>query len=486
MMSHAILTVEEMTRADELAIRSGVSGETLMEAAGAAVAAEVMRLSPPCPVTVLCGPGNNGGDGFVAARHLADCGYAVRLALAGDVARLKGDAATMQARWSGPILAPDMDVLDGAHVVVDALFGAGLSRPLDGAVAALIEEVTRRSLKVVAVDVPSGVDGNSGRVLGVAAQALSTVTFFRRKPAHLLLPGRLICGEVVLAQIGIPDAVLATILPQTALNDPSLWLSHFPWPRADGHKYSRGHALVVGGETMTGAAMLAARAARRVGAGLVTVAAPTPSLNVYRCGDPGNIVQSLDDFPALLADPRRNAVLLGPGGGSNEAMRRLSALALGAGKACVLDADALTAFAGQPKRLFDDLSLRALLTPHDGEFRRLFPHMSGSRLERARDAARTTGAIILLKGADTVIAHPDGRALINANAPPALATAGSGDVLAGMAVGLMAAGMVTFEAAAAAVWLHGRAASAFGPGLIAEDIAEQLPKVLSSLKSGRQ
>ncbi|MCR6631747.1 MAG: NAD(P)H-hydrate dehydratase [Magnetospirillum sp.] len=480
-MGPEVLSVAEMYRADALAVAGGVTGEQLMEAAGHAVAREVRRRFPPCRVAILCGPGNNGGDGFVAARLLERAGYPVRLALLGDVVNLKGDAARMAGRWRGRVEPLTPAVLDGAGVVVDALFGAGLARPPGGAAAEVIAELGLLLLPVIAVDVPSGVDGDTGAILGDAPDAVATVTFFRKKPGHLLLPGRLKCGEVVVADIGIPDTVLAEVEPPVAENAPSLWAKAFPWPRADGHKYARGHVVVVGGAAMTGAARLAARAARRVGAGLATIAAPPEALAVYRAGDPGTIVVSLDDYAALLGDPRKNAVVLGPGGGTGEPMRARVLAALKAGKAAVLDADALTSFADAPRELFKALSANAVLTPHDGEFARLFGKAGGSRLERARQAAGRAGAVVLLKGADTVVAHPDGRAVINANAPPFLATAGSGDVLAGLIGGLLAAGMDAFDGAACGVWLHGAAAASVGPGLIAEDLADALPRVLAHL-----
>lgn len=480
-MSCEVLSVAEMYRADALAVAGGVPGERLMEAAGHAVARELRRRFPPCRVAILCGPGNNGGDGFVVARLLRRAGYAVRLALLGDVANLKGDAALMAERWAGGVepLAPT--VLDRADVVVDALFGAGLARPLDGVAAEIIAEIARRRLPVIAVDVPSGVDGDTGAVLGSAPQAVATITFFRKKPGHLLLPGRLLCGAVVVADIGIPAAVLEEVEPPLAENGPALWRDRFPWPRADGHKYARGHVVVVGGAAMTGAARLAARAARRVGAGLATIAAPAEALAIHGAGDPGTIVASLDDYAGLLADGRKNALVLGPGGGAGGALRERVLAALKAGKAMVLDADALTSFADSPRELFKALSASVVLTPHDGEFARLFGTSEGSRLERARQAAKRAGAVVLLKGADTVVAHPDGRAVINANAPPWLATAGSGDVLAGLIGGLLAAGMDGFDAAACGAWLHGAAAARVGPGLIAEDLAEALPAVLAGL-----
>ncbi|CAO3446816.1 NAD(P)H-hydrate epimerase (EC 5.1.99.6) / ADP-dependent (S)-NAD(P)H-hydrate dehydratase (EC 4.2.1.136) [Azospirillum argentinense] len=483
-----LLSVAEMYRADALTMAGGVPGPVLMEAAGAAVVRAVCERWAPHPTVVLCGPGNNGGDGFVIARLLLEAGWPVRLALLGSRSALRGDAAVAAGRWTGPVEAADPWLLEGNPLVIDALFGAGLARPLDGMAKEVVEAMAGRT--VVAVDVPSGLHGDSGQVMGVAPQAALTVTFFRRKPGHLLLPGRALCGEVVVADIGIPDTVLDAIAPQILVNGPDLWRQRYPWPRLDAHKYARGHAVVLGGARMTGAARLSARGALRAGAGLVTVACPPDSVPIYAVGSPSLIVTDVADgaaFEALLADPRKNAVLLGPGAGVGADTRGHALAALGAGKACVLDADALTSFAESPDDLLDRLNARCLLTPHEGEFARVFPDIAaqeGGKLTRARAAAARCSAVVLLKGADTVVAAPDGRAVINANAPADLATAGSGDVLAGIALGLIAQGMDTFDAACAAVWLHGEAANAFGPGLIAEDLPDALPGVLRRLKAG--
>jgi NAD(P)H-hydrate epimerase len=485
---HALLTPQQMGEADRLAIAGGVAGTVLMERAGRAVADAVSRRWPPRPVTVLCGPGNNGGDGFVAARILAERGWTVRLALLGTREALKGDAAWAASLWQGRVEALSEATLDGAGLVIDALFGAGLARPIDGIAAAVIAALNQRRLPVVAVDVPSGIDGGSGEVRGIAPKATLTVTFFRRKPGHALLPGRLHCGETLVAPIGIAAAALAAIAPNTAANDPAWWLDRLPFPGAVDHKYSRGHALVAGGPVMTGAARLAARSAARIGAGLVTVAAPEPAFPIYAASLTGVIVlpvAGIGDFQALLADPRRNAVLVGPGAGIGPDTRDKALAVLAAGKQAVLDADALTAFATRPAELFSAIRTPCVLTPHEGEFARMFD-ASGNKLDRARRAAKASGAVIVLKGADTVIADPDGCAAVNENAPPELATAGSGDVLAGIVLGLLAQGMPTFEAAAAAVWLHGAAASEFGTGLVAEDLVDTLPVILVRLKQRAQ
>jgi len=299
------------------------------------------------------------------------------------------------------------------------------------------------------------VAGDDGAVLGgVAMAAHLTVTFFRKKPGHLLLPGRALCGEVAVADIGIPDAALEEIGPTVAENHPALWAGRLPRRHLGSHKYDFGHAVIVGGAVLTGAARLAARAALRVGAGLVSLACPPATVAVYAQASPSVItlpMASIADFRILLSDPRKNAVLIGPGAGVSAATRRQVEAALGAGKAVVLDADALTCFADRPRELFQALSGRCVLTPHEGEFARLF-RGQGDKLARARAAAAQSGAAILLKGADTVIAAADGRAAINGNAPPTLATAGSGDVLSGFALGLMAQGLPGFDAACAASW----------------------------------
>lgn len=475
-----LLTTSEMAAADRAAMAAGVSGPVLMEAAGWQVARAIRRRLTPRPVAVLCGPGNNGGDGFVVARLLQRWGWPVRLALLGAVERLKGDAAVMAARWHGPVHSLDLEILDGAPLVVDALFGAGLQRPLEGVARSMVEEINRRRLAVVAVDLPSGLDGDTGQVLGAVAEALFTVTFFRPKPGHLLMPGQLSCGDLLVGDIGIPETVLGPIAPRTFVNDPALWSSRLPRPRPLGNKYDRGHLLVAGGGRMTGAARLAALAGRRAGAGLVTIAAPAEALAVYRGDSPGTIVESMDAWDDLLADRRRNAVVAGPGLGVGDEARRLVLSALAAGKACVIDADALTSFAADPAALWL-AGGSPVVTPHDGEFVRLFAH-SGDRLTRARRAAADSGAVVVLKGPDSVVAAPDGRAAIAANGPPGLATAGSGDVLAGVIGGLLAQGMAPFEAAAAAVWIQGAAAAIRGAGLIAEDLIDSLPAVLAILE----
>ena len=481
-----LLSVEQMYAADRAAMSAGVSGEVLMEAAGRHVAEAILERFGVRRTAILCGPGNNGGDGFVIARHLKKAGAKVQLALLGDKAKLRGDAAAMAKRWRGGVLPLSLDVLDGADLVVDALFGAGLAREIDGMPRQVLQEAESRQLPIIAVDTPSGVHGDSGAVLGYAPSATLTVTFFRPKSGHLLYPGRARCGELRVVDIGIPEQVLDRIKPQTRRNDPTNWLPAWPPLSPEGHKYSRGHAVVLsGGAGKTGAARLAATAALRVGAGLVTVASPRQAVAENAAQLTAVMIdpwRDLAGFRRIIDDPRRNAVCLGPGAGVGKTLQDNVLAALDLGKATVLDADAITAFAKARTKLFRKLHENCILTPHAGEFGRLFDS-KGDKVQRTQRAAERCGAIVLLKGPDTVIAAPDGRAVINTNAPPELASAGSGDVLAGLCTGLLAQGVPAFEAAAAACWLHGEAARRVGPGLIAEDLAPALPAVLSDLRN---
>lgn len=482
-----LLGVDEMGAADRAAVAGGVPIQALMESAGRAVVAALVRRWAPQPVAVLCGPGNNGGDGFVVAIELAAQGWPVTLATTRPLADYAGAAGYHGRRWGGPVQAVAPAALAGARLVVDALYGAGLNRPLDGAAAATLRAAQRAALPIIAVDVPSGVHGDDGSVCGVAVPAALTVSFFRAKPGHYLMPGRALCGALVIADIGIPAGVLGAIRPLRRLNAPALWRAALPRLARAGHKYDRGHLLVVGGP-MTGAARLVARGGRRIGAGLTTIACAPEQQAIHATDQPGTMVRAvpglgegaIEGLAAVLADRRFRALVIGPGAGTGPSTRRLVEVALGFGRATVLDADGLSAFAGAADALAGAIAGPTVLTPHAGEFARLFPG-AGSRLARARAAAAQVGATVLLKGPDSVIAHPDGRVAINANAPPQLATAGAGDVLAGFIGGLLAQGMAPFEAAAAGAWLHGAAAAQFGLGLIAEDLPELLPAILRDL-----
>ena len=442
-MSAEILTVEEMYAADRYAAEHGVPSLTLMENAGRAVTDEICKRWEPRPTAVLCGPGNNGGDGFVVARVLKDRNWDVRVETLVDRSALKGDAAAMAARWDGKT---HRLTLGSSNVAlhVDALFGAGLSRPLDGEAKRFADWSVKYRASVAAIDVPSGVHGDTGRGLDShTVHAALTVTFFRKKPAHVLMSGSQLCGEVVVADIGIPDSAIRG--PKLFENSPSLW--DFPWPKADGHKYARGHCVVISGPAhATGAARLAARGALRIGAGLVSVASPPDAMPINAAALTAIMVKPFSGAAGLadlLTDKRFNSVVVGPGCGVGRATQELVAAVLESGAAVVLDADALTSFQDDSAELFRLLRQPAILTPHEGEFERLFTGVlakSQNKIEAARTAAAAAGCTVLLKGADTVIAAPDGLATVNTHAPPALATAGSGDVLAGLIGGLMAQG----------------------------------------------
>jgi hydroxyethylthiazole kinase-like uncharacterized protein yjeF len=477
----ALLSVAQMTEADRAAIAAGIPGSVLMQNAGEAVAREITRRWSPRAVTVLCGPGNNGGDGFVVAVALAQAGWPVRVATLGHRENLRGDARLHAARWSGSVETVTPAAIDGAALVVDALFGSGLSRALDGEVLATLGAVAQRAVPLVAVDVPSGVLGDTGESLG-ATPAACTVTFARKKRGHALLPGRELCGDIVVADIGIPAAALESLSIDCWENHPALWRAQLPQAKLSSNKYTRGHALLCGGYPMTGAARMAARAAARVGAGLTTVAVPEAAFSLYASTLTSIMVQPLapGGLARLLSDPRFTAFLIGPGAGVSDATRDNALALLRTARPVLLDADAISVFASKTAELAQAIRGPCVMTPHDGEFARLFDPR-GDKLTRARAAARQSGAVIVLKGADSVVAAADGRAIINTNAPASLATAGSGDVLGGLILGLLAQGMDAFLAAAAGVWMHGAAAAAFGPGLLAEDLPDLLPAVLRAL-----
>ncbi|MCF3933192.1 NAD(P)H-hydrate dehydratase [Acuticoccus sp. M5D2P5] len=467
-------TPYEMSLADRKTAEAGTSIATLMERAGYAVADLIAaEVGHGARIAVLAGPGDNGGDAFVAARILRERGYHVALV---DLAGEAGSDAARAARtaYRGPHIEPDGPEIDEAGVVIDGLFGGGLSRDIEGVFAALIERVNAADGRVFAIDLPSGIDGATGAVRGVAIRAHRTITFERRKPGHLLMPGRAHCGRVSVASIGIDPATIAELGCRTFANEPDLWKAARPTLAAAGHKYDRGHAIVLSGPmTQTGAARLSAMAALRAGAGLVTLASPGEALLVNACHLTTVMLAKVDDadeLGALLSDTRKNVVCLGPGLDPDEATRAKATAALASEAAVVLDAGAVTAFAGMAGALAEAIGTsRAVLTPHEGEFGRVFSK-DGDKLARARAAAEQSGAVIVLKGRDTVIAAPDGRAAINTNAPPYLATAGSGDVLCGIVTGFLAQGVPPFEAAAMAVFLHGETASRVGPALIADDL----------------
>jgi hydroxyethylthiazole kinase-like uncharacterized protein yjeF len=482
-----ILTTAQTSAADRAAVARGTPLFVLMQRAGEAVATEIMARWTPRPTLVLCGPGDNGGDGFVAAAKLAAAGWPIRVAALAEPSRMKGAAAEAAERWSGGVDILSSACVAGAALVIDALFGAGLSRPLAPEVEQTLRACQTAGAPIVAVDLPSGLNGDTGGALSFAATAALTVTFHRKKLAHVLEPGRELCGEVVVADIGLADPE-----PDWPLNEngPSLWRDLFPWPKTNIHKTERGRMAVVSGDAWsTGAARLAARAGLRIGAGLVTVLSPPDACAVNAAHLEAVMLKPFADRAELLrAADKSDVAVIGPGAGITPDTRlNLLALAV-AVPALVVDADIFSVFRDAPDALFKVLRPRDVMTPHAGEFERIFPGLlkaSAEKIGAARAAAQRAGAVVLLKGADTVVAAPDGRAVVNTNAAPWLATAGAGDTLAGFIAGLIAQGMDSFSAACAGAWIHAEIGRAFGPGLIAEDLPEGAPAVLRKLYLGR-
>ena len=489
-----LLTPEEMGNADHLAATLNREDSfKLMERAGQAIADIVLNDYRQCrTIAVLCGPGNNGGDGYMAAHILKSHGFEPTIFALGTP-RAGSDAEKAAALWGAKHLAFDnFSSPQDFDVVIDALYGAGLDRPLEQSLQEKLKRLNESGIPVIAVDLPSGVFGQNGAIKGEAVKASTTVTFFRLKPGHVCYPGRLQCGEIRLADIGIPEKVLETIKPTRFINFPSLWLKNWPELDYDTHKYRRGHAVVFSGhQSSTGAARLAAHAAARSGAGLVTIVSPEDALLVHEMHltsimlkEMGSDAEILD----FLENRKVRSVILGPAFGSLERALSIIKVVLLKSKifTLVLDADALTAMAGKGEEIFALIKqspVNVILTPHEGEFQRVFPsvaHMEDlSRIEKAAKAATVSGSVVVYKGADTIIASPDGRLAVNVNGTPFLATAGAGDVLSGIIGGLSAQKMLPFEAACAGAFLHARCAEHFGHGMIAEDIVSAIPLVLS-------
>ena len=475
-MGRPILTPQEMLAAEKAVIAGGTDSFELMQRAGDAVAEFVHANWPEGSIQVLCGPGGNGGDGFVAAAKLARLWRSVHVYCAVPVSELTGDAARAAKLWEGPVGTLEEAVEADHDLVLDGLFGGGLTRALEGTPAKLAE----RGGRVISIDVPSGICGLRARPLGPCFRAEGTITFAALRPAHVLRPGSVYCGNVLVADIGVPV--------QTKLmeNSPPLWLRLLPQPGMADHKHQRGHLKVLsGGISATGASRLAVRAGLRIGAGLATLLTPPDALAVNASqltavmiagvGSPGEVAEACDTASVVIA---------GPAAGITPATRANVEAILKSPARAVLDADALTVFETQREELFRRLRPTDLLTPHIGEFRRVFDDLldtATNKVEAVREAAKRAGCTVLLKGPDTVIANPDGGAVVNTHATRWLATAGAGDVLAGFAGGLMAQGVDTLAAASMATWMHGEAGRRVGAGLISEDLERLIPDILSML-----
>jgi hydroxyethylthiazole kinase-like uncharacterized protein yjeF len=458
-MRRSILTAGEMRSAEEAAIAAGTPVETLMERAGTAAAEAIRLFAGPMPALILCGPGNNGGDGYVVARALMEKGVDVRVAALAEPKSIAALAA--RGRWDGPVST--LSEAEVAPLLIDALFGTGLTRPLDDSVARRLCALAGQARIKVAIDLPSGVATDDGCVLSPVPDFDLTITFATLKPSHLLQPAARHMGRIVVADIGIEAASTLKVIGRPRLSAPG----------PDDHKYSRGYVAVLGGQ-MPGAAALTASAALRGGAGYVRLAA-----DEIISGLPHAVVQSRDGGEGILKDRRVGALALGPGLGKGEKASALLDAALGSSVPLVLDADVLTLIAGRGLQALHKVSQMPILTPHEGEFARLFDYRSGGKVERARRAAAEAKAVIVYKGPDTMVAAPDGRAAIAAGGSHWLATAGTGDVLTGVIAAMRARGLEAYEAACAGVWLHKRAAELAGPGLIADDLLDHLPIALA-------
>ncbi len=467
-VKNELLTAKEIRLAEKNVIAEGISEKELMERAGGGVVDVIVKHFSPRPTLIFCGPGKNGGDGKVVARLLKEKGWPV-------------ESITLN-----PL--PSQDVLQSAlrqtELIVDGLLGTGLSHPLEGDILKLVKLINASGKPVVSIDIPTGIDINSGTCEGDAIRATYSVTFFRARPGHYLLPGRIYTGKLYVKDIGIPDKFLPPITYY--LNTPSLWEASLKVPQPSDHKYTRGGCLVVGNGCMPGAVRLASLAARRVGAGLVRLMCKVDEYPIFATIAWGEIVTPVttaQEFFDWTTNNRFNALLWGAGALPMESTREQALLLLSSKKPCVLDGGALSSFEGKTSDLTSHLHENVILTPHEGEFQRLFPHLAflKNKAEKAQKAAVEAGAVIVLKGYDTIIASPQGEIIINANAPATLATAGTGDVLAGLMVGLLAQGVPPFQAAAAGVWIHGEAASRKGLGLIAEDLPGEIPTVLQLL-----
>lgn len=482
----AILTAEEMRKAEVRAFEGGLDSYEVMQKAGWAVAAAILKSKRKGRALILCGPGNNGGDGWVAAKALKEKGWRVACCTLADPGKYKGDARrAFEAAGIEPVSIPENP--GRFDVIVDALFGTGLARPLEGKAAEWVNKAGAAEALKVAVDMPSGISSDTGQVLGAAFTADLTVTFFRKKRGHMLNPGMEHCGEVRVAQIGFTETHLKGLDIKVFENAPALWLKEFPRPAAETYKHKRGHVAVFGGKAeMSGAARMAAYAALRTGAGLVTTLVPKAAVEVYAKQQLAVMTRgfaSLEDVKKAFGAGRFTAIVIGPGNGVGKGTQKRVLATLETGLPAVLDADALTSFEKAPEKLFKALHENAVLTPHAGEFRRLFPKLDPEKdkIKAAQTAAKEAGCIVLLKGAATVIAAPGEAAIVNVHASPYLATAGAGDVLSGIIAGLLAQGMPPWCAAAAAAWLHGEVSLKAGPGLIAEDLIKRLPAALKKL-----
>ena len=487
-MTQYILSNKEMAKADLLTIESGISSLDLMFNAGKKVF-DNLPIQKGKKALFICGPGNNGGDGYVAADLLLKKGMEIDIYCPISKARESNDNLYYKQKLNNSLFVSKIKNITNYCYVVDALFGTGLSRTMSNDLISLVNNINQSKLDVYSVDIPSGINGDTSAVLGGAFNASKTITFFNKKKCHYLYPGKKHCGKIIVEDIGINTDVFEKIMPNIKKNDPSLWIKSFPFPVSSDHKYSRGMLVInTGPQFQTGAARLAGRSAMRVGAGAVTMVCDEETAKILEpqiSVELLSVIKEKNDIQKLLKDKRVSCALIGPGNGVNDETKARTLMALAFVDHCVIDADAITCFETNPEELFIDTYTHTILTPHEGEFKRLFGDKLSiieDKVLRCLEASKKAGSIVLLKGADTVIASPDGQVVINSSEEPYLATAGSGDVLAGIIASLVGEKkMRAFDAACAGAWIHSRLGELIGPGLIAEDLVDKIPYVIKEL-----
>ncbi|MBL41089.1 MAG: bifunctional ADP-dependent NAD(P)H-hydrate dehydratase/NAD(P)H-hydrate epimerase [Rhodospirillaceae bacterium] len=482
---YGVITPKDMYDFDNKSIKLGITSLELMENAGRAVSDNIRKNYKKSHVLVICGNGNNAGDGFVVAKNLREANWPVKVMLINDTVFSK-DTSSMLERWGkNDLIKYSIDEIYSAEIIVDAIFGSGLNRPLNSFNLEVVSSINASKAKVISIDLPSGVNGETGDILNSAVIADSTVTFIRKKIGHLLLPGKQFCGEVYVENIGTQKSIIENFKFNYFENNPNIWSKGIKLPNLYSHKYQRGFSVINSGKLgSTNAAKLAAESALRIGSGVVAICCVRECINSFTASKSSLIIKESNNivqFIQTISDPRCTAVLIGPGNGINDHTYNCVIEARKLMKPCVIDADAISVFKNKPNVLFDIIDQDCILTPHEGEFERIFPNLKGNKIERVKEASKISGAIIVLKGSDTLISSPDGRVIINSCAPPTLATAGSGDVLAGIILGLLSQGTDPFLGTAAAVWIHSISARLFGFGLIADDLVDLIPKVLNTL-----
>ena len=490
-----LFTSKEVKNLDELSVKHGVSLSKLMENAGnASFQVIVDRIIPDLSnfnnrITVLCGPGNNGGDGFVIAKKLIEKNFDVKVCSPFNKNSFNSTALEKLEISNFDLLEVSQDLFKNSDLIIDALFGIGLNRDIDKKLIDLIDLINKEKNYVVSIDIPSGLVTDTGEKKPTSINADHTITFQSPKPCHFLLPGKINTGELSVVDIGVPEQIFEGVKKSSNifLNTSDLWKNYFPWPKEYDHKYSRGHLLVQSGDQFsTGASRLASLSALRIGAGVVTLASSDEAALINASHLTSVMVKNISNisnFINFAKNRKVTSLLIGPGCGVTDYTKKLSLNVIELGLPVVLDADALSVFKNDPDELFSSIKKyndRVILTPHEGEFNRIFKDRKGSKLSAASDAAKLSGATIIYKGNDTVISNPDGLLAISDKSSPFLATAGSGDILAGICAGLLSQGMNSFFAACAGQWFHKKIGEIPRPGMIADDMPAIIENFLPS------